>query len=80
LFVRRTEYQAPWYSNVWGSDRQRGLLTAGDLPALRFAPPPLGFALAGNRITLRGKKIVVVVELEATPVSRNTSPVAHRRR
>jgi hypothetical protein len=23
LSVRRTEYHSPWYSKVWGSDRQR---------------------------------------------------------
>jgi hypothetical protein len=42
----------------YSSDRQRNDLTAGDLPARRFAPPLLRFTLAGNRITLRGRKIV----------------------
>ena len=50
------------------------------LPRARIRAAALRLTFAGNRITLRGKKIVVAVELEATPVSRNTSPFAHRRR
>jgi hypothetical protein len=58
------------------------------LPRARIRAAALRLTFAGNRITLRGKKIVVTVELEATPVSRNTFPLlltavdkaAHRRR
>jgi hypothetical protein len=49
------------------------------LPRARIRAAALRLTFAGNRITLRGKKIVVAVELEATPVSRNTPPLAHRR-
>jgi hypothetical protein len=63
-----------------GSEKcQHHVLAAGDPPARGFAPPPLRLTLAGNRITLQGRKIIVAVELEATPVSRDTPPLAHRR-
>jgi hypothetical protein len=39
--------------------------------------PPLRFALTGNRITLRGRKIFAAVELDVTPASRRASPLAH---
>jgi hypothetical protein len=45
------------------------------LPRARIRVATLRLTFAGNRITLRGKKIVVAVELEATPVSRNTPPL-----
>jgi hypothetical protein len=48
------------------------------LPRARIRVAALRLTLTGNRIMLRGRKIVVAVELEATPVSRNTPPLAHR--
>jgi hypothetical protein len=55
------------------------VLAAGDPPRARIRAAALRLTLVGNRITLRGRKIVVAVELEATPVSRDTPPLAHRR-
>jgi hypothetical protein len=49
------------------------------LPRARIRAAALRLTLTGNRITLRGRKIVVPVELEATPGSRNTPPLTHRR-
>jgi hypothetical protein len=33
MAVRLTEFCSPWYSDCWGSDRQRGSPTANDLSA-----------------------------------------------
>ena len=50
------------------------------LPRARIRAAALRLTFAGNRITLRGKKIVVAVELEATRTAAVPLPFAHRRR
>jgi hypothetical protein len=63
-----TEEQTPWYR----SDRQCGKLTAGDLFAPKFVPPPCGFVGGRERIT---------PELDDAYVAPYPSPagVVHRR-
>jgi hypothetical protein len=43
--------EAPWYSVLCRSERQHDNLTAGDLFAPKFTPPPSGFVRSGERIT-----------------------------
>ena len=48
---QRSDEAVPWYSVLCRSESQRGLLTAGDLFAPKFAPPPSRFVRSREWIT-----------------------------
>jgi hypothetical protein len=78
-YVRCCDGSSRWYSAPNGSDRtQQKNPTAGDLPAaIRVA----GVVIhgRGKSITSRGQNIFAAGDLEVTPASRNSSPLAQRR-
>jgi hypothetical protein len=76
--------EVPWYNDYCGSDCQRCSLVAGDLPAHRFVLPPL-IVVAAIRAPWTSDnhspvKILAAGELDSTPASRDTPPLAHRPR
>jgi hypothetical protein len=59
------------------SDRQRGNLTADDRSSAAIRVTGVWIRARGRWITSRGGKIFIAGELDATPASRGTSPLAH---
>jgi hypothetical protein len=77
--VRCSHGSSRWYSAPNGSDRtQQKNPTAGDLPAVIRVVGVVIHA-RDKSITSRGQNIFAAGDLEVTPASRNSSPLAHRR-